>query len=66
MALHRPSDRVVLHRRAPSAGNAQNWAFIVIREAEQRRKLGRIYRKASEIASAMYAARGRPAHLTEQ
>lgn len=52
--------------RAPSAGNAQNWAFIVVRDAEQRRKLGAIYRKASEIASAMYAARGRPAHLTEQ
>src|SRR5262245_64256206 len=52
--------------RAPSAGNAQNWVFIVVRDAEQRRKLGAIYRKASEIASAMYAARGRPAHLTEQ
>jgi nitroreductase len=52
--------------RAPSAGNAQNWAFIVVRDAERRRKLGAIYRKASEIASAMYAARGRPAHLTEQ
>ena len=52
--------------RAPSAGNAQNWAFIVVRDPEQRRKLGAIYRKASEIASAMYAARGRPSHLTEQ
>src|SRR5215510_11487772 len=52
--------------RAPSAGNAQNWAFIVVRDAEQRRKLGAIYRKASNIASAMYAARGRPAHMTEE
>jgi nitroreductase len=51
--------------RAPSAGNAQNWAFIVVRNAEQRRKLGVIYRKASDIASAMYAARGRPPHITE-
>jgi nitroreductase len=51
--------------RAPSAGNAQNWAFIVVREAEQRHKLGAIYRKASVIASAMYAARGRPSHMTE-
>src|SRR6185312_9478854 len=50
--------------RAPSAGNAQNWAFVVVRDAEQRRKLGAIYRKASDIASAMYAARGRPAHVT--
>ncbi|HZP36931.1 MAG TPA: nitroreductase family protein [Methylomirabilota bacterium] len=51
--------------RAPSAGNSQNWAFVVVRDPEQRRRLGAIYRKASDIASAMYAARGRPAHLTE-
>jgi len=52
--------------RAPSAGNAQNWVFLVVRDAEQRRKLGIIYRRASDIASAMYAARGRPPHLTEE
>ena len=52
--------------RAPSAGNAQNWAFVVVRDPEQRRKLGVIYRKASDIAAAVYAARGRPPHLTEQ
>jgi nitroreductase len=52
--------------RAPSAGNAQNWAFVVVRDAEQRRRLGEIYRKASNIAEAMYAARGKPAHLTEK
>jgi nitroreductase len=51
--------------RAPSAGNAQNWAFIVVRDAELKRKLGAIYRKASDIASAMYQARGRPAHMDE-
>lgn len=52
--------------RAPSAGNAQNWAFIIVRDPETRRRLGLIYRKASDIAAAMYAARGRPAHLTER
>jgi nitroreductase len=52
--------------RAPSAGNAQNWVFLVVRDAEQRRKLGLLYRKASDIASAMYAARGRPPHLTDE
>ncbi len=52
--------------RAPSAGNAQNWAFVVVRDPEQRHKLGVIYRKASDIAAAVYAARGRPPHLTEQ
>jgi nitroreductase len=52
--------------RAPSGGNAQNWAFVVVRDPEQRRKLGMLYRKASDIAEAMYAARGRPPHLTER
>jgi len=52
--------------RAPSGGNAQNWGFIVVRDPEQRRKLGMIYRKASDIAEAMYAARVRPPHLTER
>ena len=51
--------------RAPSAGNAQNWVFLVVRDPEQRRKLGAIYRKASDIADAMYKARGRPPHMTE-
>jgi nitroreductase len=50
--------------RAPSAGNAQNWHFV-IRDAEQRRKVGALYRKGSDIAEAVYKARSRPAHLTE-
>jgi len=52
--------------RAPSAGNSQPWIFLVLRDPEVRRQLGLIYRKASDIASAMYAARGRPAHTTEE
>jgi nitroreductase len=51
--------------RASSAGNAQNWAFVVVRDAEQRRKLGTVYRKASDIAEEIYKARGRPPHMTE-
>lgn len=51
--------------RAPSAGNAQNWFFVVARAPYVRRGLGAIYAKASKIAEAMYAARGKPAHLTE-
>jgi nitroreductase len=51
---------------APSAGNAQHWAYVVVRDAEQRQKLGAIYRKASDIASAVYQARGRPAHMTKE
>jgi nitroreductase len=51
--------------RAPSGGNAQNWIFIVVRDAEKRRRLGAVYRKASDEVNAIYAARGRPAHLTQ-
>jgi nitroreductase len=52
--------------RAPSGGNAQNWAFLVVRDPDRRSRLGAIYRKASDIAEAVYAARGRPDHLTER
>jgi nitroreductase len=41
--------------RAPSAGNAQSWAFVVVRDAALRGELGAIYRKASDVASAMCA-----------
>jgi nitroreductase len=51
--------------RGPSAGNSQNWIFVVVRDPDMRRQLGLIYRKASDIASAIYAARGRPAHTSE-
>jgi len=52
--------------RAPSAGNPQGWAFIVVRDPDLRRQLGAIYRKASDIAEAIYAARGCPTHMTER
>ena len=51
--------------RAPSAGNAQNWAFIVVRDPQQRRSLGEIYRRASDVVAHFYDARGRPSHMTE-
>src|SRR5437762_11843070 len=52
--------------RAPSAGNSQHWAFVVVRDSEMRRKLGLIYRKGSDIAKAIYQARGRPVHMTDE
>ena len=51
--------------RAPSGGNAQNWRFVVVRDAEKRRLLGEVYRKSSEEVREIYAARGRPADQTE-
>jgi nitroreductase len=51
--------------QAPSGGNAQNWTFVVVRDPEMRAKIGAIYRKGSDIAAKVYAARGRPEHLGE-
>ena len=51
--------------RAPSGGNAQTWSFLVVRDPTLRAELGRLYRKGSDIAAASYAARGKPAHLTQ-
>jgi nitroreductase len=51
--------------QAPSGGNAQNWAFVVVRDPAQRAKLGALYRRGSDIVAELYAAAGRPAHLTE-
>jgi nitroreductase len=51
--------------QAPSGGNAQNWIFVVVRDEAQRHRLGAVYRKASDEVAAIYAARGRPAHLTD-
>jgi nitroreductase len=52
--------------RAPSGGNAQNWIFIVVRDAAQRHALAAVYRKASDEVAPIYAARGRPAYQTEE
>src|SRR5215813_11602607 len=52
--------------RAPSAGNSQQRGFVVVRDPEMRRQLGLIYRKGSDIAKAIYQARGRPAHMTDE
>jgi nitroreductase len=40
--------------RAPSAGNAQDWLFIVITDAGQRQKVGEIYRRASMWVRQVY------------
>ncbi|HTQ33971.1 MAG TPA: nitroreductase family protein [Stellaceae bacterium] len=52
--------------QAPSGGNAQDWVFIVVRDPELRSKVGAVYRKGSDIAAKVYAARGRPVHLSER
>ena len=52
--------------RAPSGSNAQNWLFVVIKDAERRRKIGEIYKKAGQIMVGIYANRQRPAHMDEK
>ena len=51
--------------QAPSGGNAQDWVFVVVRDRALREKIGAVYRKGSDIAAKIYAARGQPAHLSE-
>lgn len=52
--------------RASSGGNTQHWRFIVVRDAEKRRQLGALYRKASDHTASIYAERPRPEHLTAE
>jgi nitroreductase len=40
--------------RAPSAGNAQDWLFIVITDPSQRGRVGEIYRRASTFVRQVY------------
>jgi nitroreductase len=51
--------------RAPSAGNRQEWLFVIVQDFEQRRKIAAIYEKASVAIMGFYRQRGKPAHLTE-
>jgi nitroreductase len=50
--------------RAPSASNAQNWIFVVVKDAEQRRRIAAIYHKAFTMMSAMYRERHPASHQT--
>ncbi len=43
--------------RAPSASNTQNWAFVVVKDADQRRRVAEIYRRAFTLMTAMYRER---------
>jgi nitroreductase len=52
--------------RASSGGNTQHWSFVVVRDAEVKRQLAALYRKASDYAMAIYASRPKPAHLSDE
>ncbi len=52
--------------RAPSGSNAQNWLFVVVKDAAARKRIGDIYRKGGGIMMQLYANRTRPAHVGEK
>lgn len=52
--------------RAPSAGDTQNWVFVIVRDPDQRRKIGALYSKASKVIGWFYTGRERPAHMGEE
>jgi nitroreductase len=52
--------------RAPSGSNAQSWVFLVVKDAEIRRQLGEVYKKASSILVKLYEGRPRPEHMDEK
>jgi nitroreductase len=37
--------------RAPSAGNGQNWLFVVVKSHEQRQRIAEIYRRAGAMVA---------------
>ena len=50
--------------QAPTAGNAQHWLFVVVYDAEQRRRIGEIYRKVSHWVRQRYEQQSRPPHVS--
>jgi nitroreductase len=51
--------------RAPSGSNAQSWVFVVVKDADKRRKLGAIYKKASSILEVLYTDAKPPPHMDQ-
>jgi len=52
--------------RAPSGSNQQTWLFVVVKDAEQRRKIGEIYQRGGRIMRQLYTNRTRPPHMSEE
>jgi nitroreductase len=52
--------------RAPSGSNQQSWVFVVVKDAEKRKKIGEIYKRGGALLQAFYANRSRAAHMSEK
>jgi nitroreductase len=51
--------------RAPNAGNRQSWLFMVVQDAEQRRRIGAIYCRVSQWVLQRYQHQGRPPNQSQ-
>ena len=51
--------------RAPSGGNTQHWRFMVVKDAEVKRKVQQVYQKGWEEARSIYQGRSGPSHMAE-
>jgi len=51
--------------QAPNAGNAQNWLFVVVCDAELRRRIGAIYGRVSRWVWERYQHQQRPTYISE-
>jgi nitroreductase len=52
--------------RAPTGANSQNWIFVVVKDAERRRKIGELYRRAGQVFMELYRDQPRPPHMSEK
>src|SRR5262252_467001 len=50
---------------APNAGNRQNWLFMVVRDVEQRRRIGAIYQQVSQWVLQRYQHQSKPAYQSQ-
>ena len=51
--------------QAPNAGNRQSWLFMVVRDSEQRKRIGEIYHRVSLEVLKRYQHQGPPAYQSE-
>jgi len=51
--------------RAPSGSNEQSWEFMVVKDPEQRKKVGAVYRKGGDVLKALYTDRVKPPHMEQ-
>jgi nitroreductase len=51
--------------QAPNAGNRQNWLFLVVRDREQRERIGDIYERVSAWVLKRYGHSSRPTYQSE-